>query len=359
MTNKPTMGSKRVTSQDVAKHAGVSRSVVSAVLNGTRGIGVSAQTREIVLASIAELNYQVDAQARSMKTGRSMTIAAFGDTAHPLFIRLLEGMQRAGEREGYHLLLCSPKSGENREEDREGRHKLLDLYRQRKIDGIVTLDDTSYADSDWADEVRRIGVPYVSVEGYAEENSISSVHADYRGSMETALDYLTERYPELTQAQKIAPEYAEIESAALGGKVNWAEQQRKTGYLDWCSRRNLKPHATNLLQQNGHVNWDNWLQVRAEQHARPVLVNWSSAVLDLYRIARRFALEIGEDLPVMAADNTIHGDRLSVPTLSCMEIPYADMGRAAVEILLRRIEGETDRPAKMWLPAILKPGESA
>lgn len=87
----------------------MSRSVVSAVLNDTPGIGVGADTREAVLEAIRELNYHVDAGARSMKTGRSMTLAAYGDTRHPLFIRLLEGMQRECELGGYHILLCSPR----------------------------------------------------------------------------------------------------------------------------------------------------------------------------------------------------------------------------------------------------------
>lgn len=166
-----------MTSHDVARLAGVSRSVVSAVLNDTPGIGVSAQTREAVLHAIAELNYHVDAQARSMKTGRSMTLAAFGDTRHPLFMRLLEGMQRECEARGYHILLCSP--GERKSGD--ARRALLDLYHQRKIDGIITLDETSYRSENWAAKVQEAGVPYVSVEGYAETEGVYSILADYRG----------------------------------------------------------------------------------------------------------------------------------------------------------------------------------
>ncbi|MDF9839266.1 MULTISPECIES: hypothetical protein [unclassified Paenibacillus] len=59
------------------------------MLNDTPGIGVNAQTREAVLHAIAELNYHVDAQACSM------TLAAIGDTRHPLFMHLLVGMQQA------------------------------------------------------------------------------------------------------------------------------------------------------------------------------------------------------------------------------------------------------------------------
>jgi len=350
--NNKSGSTKRATSQDVAKLAGVSRSVVSAVLNGTPGIGVSEQTRESVLAAIRDLDYHVDARARGMKTGRSMTLAAFGDTSHPLFMRLLEGMQRVSEAEGYHLLLGSPGRGKAG----GARSELLELYQQRRIDGIVTLDDTSYADEDWAKRVQAGGVPYVSVEGYAEFAGIHSVHADYRNSMETALDYLWEK----SSDKKLVPEYAEVFSLSHEGKVNWAEQQRRKGYEDWCRKHEMEPVVSRHLQQAGRVDWQSWCKQRIEsKRTSPVLINWSSAAPDLYRSAYRLGLSICADLRIMAADNTIRGDLLSVPTLSCVEIPYAEMGEAAVRSVLLQIRGEAKKPSKLWLPAILKPGESA
>lgn len=343
---------KRATSQDVAKLAGVSRSAVSAVLNGTPGIGVSEQTRENVQAAIRQLDYHVDARARGMKTGRSMTLAAFGDTSHPLFMRLLEGMQRAGEAEGYHLLLSSPGRGKTG----EARSELLELYQQRRIDGIVTLDDTSYANEEWARRIQACGVPYVSVEGYAEFAGIHSVHADYRKSMETALNYLWQK----SSGEELVPEYAEVFSLSHKGEVNWAEQQRRKGYEDWCGKHGLEPNVSRHLQQDGHVDWQAWCEQRVEsKKSSPVLLNWSSAVPDLYRSAYRFGLSIGDDLRIMAADNTIQGDVLSVPTLSCVEIPYAEMGEAAVRSVLLQIRSKAGHPPKSWLAAVLKPGESA
>ncbi|WP_042202249.1 LacI family DNA-binding transcriptional regulator [Paenibacillus camerounensis] len=369
------MGKKRVTSHDVARLAGVSRSVVSAVLNDTPGIGVSAQTREAVLHAIAELNYHVDAQARSMKTGRSMTLAAFGDTRHPLFMRLLEGMQRECEVRGYHILLCSPgerKSG-------EARRALLDLYHQRKIDGIITLDETSYRSADWAAKIQEAAVPYVSVEGYAETEGVYSVLADYRGSVLTALDYLCR--DNMSGETAPAPVYVEVFHGAASKRSNWAEQNRRNAYKEWCSLYGLKPVIHRLDEQEGTAGW---LKLLSELNHRkademkqqntdgtkeqtlddrtvlpPLLLNWSSAVPDIYRAAHALGLAIGDSLRIMAADNTIQGDRLSVPTLSCVEIPYVGMGEEAVRCLLKQMEQEAGEPAKLWLPAVLKPGESA
>ncbi|NQX45092.1 LacI family DNA-binding transcriptional regulator [Paenibacillus tritici] len=387
------MGKKRVTSFDVAKRAGVSRSVVSAVLNNTPGIGVGADTREAVLEAIRELNYHVDAGARSMKTGRSMTLAAYGDTRHPLFTRLLEGMQRECEQSGYHILLCSPRHKGNA----EGRAELLELYHRRKIDGIVTLDHTSYQDEEWASRINSAGIPYVSVEGYAEVPGVYSVLADYSGSVETALNYLMRE----GTPQHLGPVYAEVYHELE--EDNWAERNRREAYTGWCSAHGFEPLVIRL-EEHGD-GWTECLQRLApdggqglardsrqglvrnsrqelerdshrelvrdsRQPYAPLLVNWSSAIPDLYRAAHKLGLRIGEDLRLMAADNTIQGHRLSLPSLSCVEIPYVSMGEEAVRCLHTQMSVGSERVRvdrdgakvqldKIWLPAVLRAGESA
>jgi LacI family transcriptional regulator len=54
---------RRVTSQDVADRAGVSRTTVSLVLNNVPGVQISKETRQRVLVAAEELNYVPDAAA--------------------------------------------------------------------------------------------------------------------------------------------------------------------------------------------------------------------------------------------------------------------------------------------------------
>jgi DNA-binding LacI/PurR family transcriptional regulator len=58
------------TSTDVARHAGVSRSTVSYILNG-RADRFSPETRELVERAVAELNYQPQAAGRTLARGHS------------------------------------------------------------------------------------------------------------------------------------------------------------------------------------------------------------------------------------------------------------------------------------------------
>ncbi|GAA0578529.1 LacI family DNA-binding transcriptional regulator [Paractinoplanes ferrugineus] len=62
---------RRVTSADVARIAGVSRATVSYVMNDTPHQTISADTRTRVLDAAARLGYAPSAAARTLRTGRS------------------------------------------------------------------------------------------------------------------------------------------------------------------------------------------------------------------------------------------------------------------------------------------------
>ena len=62
---------KRVTSQDVARAAGVSRTTVSFVLNDKPGLSFPEGTRNRVLDAARELDYRPRASARALAAGRS------------------------------------------------------------------------------------------------------------------------------------------------------------------------------------------------------------------------------------------------------------------------------------------------
>lgn len=63
--------SRRVTSVDVARESGVSRTTVSYVLNGTPGQTIPEETRRRVLDAAARLGYVPSAAARALRSGRS------------------------------------------------------------------------------------------------------------------------------------------------------------------------------------------------------------------------------------------------------------------------------------------------
>jgi len=79
---------RRATSADVAKEAGVSKSTVSFVLNGTKGQTIPEPTRQRVLDAAARLRYAPSAEARTLSRGRSDVVLLYQPPELPLSTNL-------------------------------------------------------------------------------------------------------------------------------------------------------------------------------------------------------------------------------------------------------------------------------
>ncbi len=98
---------KRVSSAEVARAAGVSRTTVSFVLNETAGQTIPAETRERVLAAAARLNYSPSPEARRLRRGTSDVVLLYLAPELPLsadFGMLLEQMSAAFAETGLVLV---------------------------------------------------------------------------------------------------------------------------------------------------------------------------------------------------------------------------------------------------------------
>jgi LacI family transcriptional regulator len=132
---------RRPTSQDIARAAGVSRTTVSLVLNSKLDTGISAQTRAKVVETAAMLGYVPNSAARMLVSGRSRTLGlvlAHGDLmsfdafAPPLMF----GISRICNERGYRLLVEAVE-GDHR------RNGYLDLVKSKSIDALIVLNSSA------------------------------------------------------------------------------------------------------------------------------------------------------------------------------------------------------------------------
>ncbi len=88
---------------DVAAKAGVSRATVSRVF--TAPDSVAAPTRERVLKAVSRLGYIPNGAARSLRSGRSNTIALLvGGISQPFHGQLAKAVANTAEEHGYSVL---------------------------------------------------------------------------------------------------------------------------------------------------------------------------------------------------------------------------------------------------------------
>jgi DNA-binding LacI/PurR family transcriptional regulator len=129
---------KRPTIADVARRAGVTKAAVSFALNDQPG--VSAATRERILAIAAEMGFQPSSAARALSDGRAGAFGLVIDRParllgiEPYFMQLISGIQ--AELSGNHVTLLFTLA--------EDQNAEIDLYRswwaQRRVDGVFLVD---------------------------------------------------------------------------------------------------------------------------------------------------------------------------------------------------------------------------
>lgn len=144
---------RRVTSADVARHAGVSRATVSYVVNDVADAGISVETRERVLAAAAELGYSQYGPGRALKSGRSdVVLFVLNDmpVGHAIN-QLVHELQVRFSANGLSLLLYRVGPNSN---------PLSRIWREIGPRAVIGFDSIGSQD---ANEMRRAGIDVVRV----------------------------------------------------------------------------------------------------------------------------------------------------------------------------------------------------
>jgi DNA-binding LacI/PurR family transcriptional regulator len=171
---------------DVAAQAGVSRTLVSFILDGKPG--ASDATRQRVLAIADEIGYRPDSAARLLALGRSRTLGVLTDVRQLFQAELVTGIYPAAESCGYEVLLSANLS------DREESVPIEALLSHR-CGGLILLGPTS--DVGYLRQLAE-RVPVVVVGRRLPLNSdgaganLATVRTNDAKGMREAVDYLVE-----------------------------------------------------------------------------------------------------------------------------------------------------------------------
>jgi DNA-binding LacI/PurR family transcriptional regulator len=177
---------KRPTIADIASRAGVTKAAVSFALNGQPG--VSASTRERILAIARDIGFQPSSAARALSDGRSGAFGLVIDRpartlgVEPFFVQLISGIQAELSRQ--HIALLFTMAEDHAEE--------IELYRswwaQRRVDGVF-LVDLQLRDRRIA-VLRDLKMPAIVFGSPRGAGSLPAIWQDDVAATETVIDYL-------------------------------------------------------------------------------------------------------------------------------------------------------------------------
>jgi LacI family transcriptional regulator len=312
-----------VTIKDIARQSGVNISTVSRALNDA--YGVHQETRRHVLAVAARLNYRPNRVARGLATGRSHTLALIvSDIRNPFFAEVARGAEDAARAGGCDLVLC------NSDLDPGKQMEYVASLLEKQVDGIL-MNSVTDLNRKQQDQLAASGVPIVLLNRSAASKSFSTVCADNEAGGVLAAQYLLR-----LGHQNIAH--------LTGPRRHGNMTDRARGFLRVLKATNPPRRLTVLHGENSFLGGYTLAKKLLLQQPE---VSAIFAANDLIAFgAIRAMLELGrrvpEDISLIGFDNV---DLAGVvhPPLTTIHQPKYEMGRAAVETLLRLARNK-DKP---------------
>ena len=323
------------TMQDVANKAGVTLSTVSHALSGKRPI--SEETRARIQQAIDELGYRPNELARRLANKESKILGLFFPKFHTglseMQFEFVSAAIDAAEKEGYAILLWrSPKDVD----------ALVNLTQQGLVDGVIFME-VRIKDA-WMIRLRESGFPFCMI-GRTEDNTgIGFVDLDHARAVEDAFDYLVG----MGHSKIAYIDYPQgLAQAGYGPAVFCGE-----GYQNALRKHNL-PVISGGCETTTKDSHRLLQKLLAEHPDLTALVTPNEAGLPgMYQAIWDAGKNIPTDFSVISLASPQRAERL-MPTLTTMDFPTEEMGKAGVEILIKFLRQKNGPPAQKLLNAKL------
>lgn len=313
------MKSKLISINDIARALGISPSTVSRALKDHPDI--STETKRVVKEYAEQVNYRPNALALSLKRQRSNTLGlVIPEIVHHFFSSVISGIEELAYAKGYRLIIC--QSNEDYQREVINTQVLLD----NRVDGIFISMSKTTKDHGHFKDLIDSGIPLVFFDRVSEEVETDRVvTADFDGAL-IATSHILER-----GCKKIlhlaSPQHLLIGRLRLGGYqkalTNYGITQNPAYILQCDTRKEVFELKDQILRLAPEIDG-------------------IFAVNDFTAIAAMQLLqENGYKIPDNIAVTGFGNDpiaSIASPPLTTVEQRGFEMGRQAVEILIRRIE---------------------
>lgn len=313
--------------REVAQAAGVSVATVSRAL--TNPEKVSEESLKKVHDAIQAVGYRPNLLARNFRAAKSFAIVVLvPDITNPFFSQVIQAIEDRAQQKGYAVLLGDTRETSKREQDYVNR------VETRLADGVIQLRPHSMSSG-------RERIPWVNACG-CEDTPGPSIRVDNAGATKTIVDYM------------ISLGHKRI-GVISGLKENPHTIGRLRGYKMALEAAGI-PFEKELVIEGDFTMWSG--QNAATQFfalsKMPTAIccmNDEMALGAIQTIKGR-GLRVPEDISVTGFDDITYSKYWD-PGLTTMAQPAEEIGKLAMDTLLRVIEGEDLSTSEIVLPTEL------
>ncbi len=329
---------QRMTMAQLARLARLDVSTVSRALRGDAR-RVSSTTIERVRQLALQVGYLPDANAASLRSRRSYVLGMLvPDVTEVVLATLFEAVSTAAIDEGYLAIVVSTRT------DPERRRAALHSFLSRRVDGVVLADATLRGAA--PDTLAASGTPFVMVLRPSERYP-SVAGDDVAGGRIAALHLL---------------EAGHRAMCVVGGQPGASTVNGRTrGFVGACRRAGVTVAASAICHDSFSVGGGYRAMLRIlERGQRPSAV---FAVNDYNAIGAARALQengtvVGRDVALVGYNDLAVSRYLETP-LTTVRVDHALMGREAVRLLLRRIDGEEAESVRLEPELVVRSSSAA
>lgn len=321
----------KITMDDIAKAANVSKSTVSRALSNDPR--VNEDTRERIAEIARRLNYRPHQVAQALAKKSTNIIGVVipwvpRSVADPFFLEFLQGIGEVATANGYSLTL--PNIARNQVED------LASIFNNNKVDGIILTEPM--LNDPRIEYLQRENIPFVFL-GNPMVEEICWVETDNESGAYQAVNYLIE-----SGHTKIA--------TVAGSPELVAGKYRLEGYKRALRDGNLEVDPdlifyADFTQQSAYRATKKLLEKTRDFTA--IFAANDLMALAVIKALKEEKIAIPEEVAVMGYDGIQIGEYID-PALSTIKIPSVKMGRMAMNLLLGIIRGEKIRERQVLLP---------
>ncbi|WP_138466149.1 LacI family DNA-binding transcriptional regulator [Poseidonocella sp. HB161398] len=328
MEKKTGKRAKGPTVRSVAERAGVSKSLVSLVMNGSKQ--VSEKRRDEVLKAARELGYRPNALARSLVSGRTNTVGVvISNVANPWWVALERGLSEELDRHGVRALLADPRM------DPEVADGLVEAFLELRVDGMVFLG-TQPVEEVARNASRVVPTVLTSFSRPIELPNVDCVNVDDEKGIALVLEHLC------------ALGHRRIAYVDGSDRLVTSDNARLAAYLSQMERLGLSAEIRTDISDvplNEDVGYDAARRLLgAEVPPTAIVAGSDLGALGILAAADDLGARVPQDLSVTGFDNTRLSSIRHV-SLTTVDPNGREMGRLVAQCLAGRIESP-DRPRR-------------
>jgi len=316
---------KKITIDDIATKAGVSKGTVSAVLN--QKSVVHANTRDSVLSAMKELNYRPRGSARTLKNP-SVQFPSIGllirEWDNPFYTGIALGVREYASSRGYLVLTASSEGDHTYEEE------ITDSFTAKDIKGAIiapVIEGT--AEIEHLFRLKMVNFPFVLLE---DTKSIQAnvVSIDNIKVMKEALKYLMDsghsRIIHFAGPKHASHTYERID----GFRRAYSESH-------FAFNNDMIIHVGAHLE-DGHKACLEYFQRRSREDFPTAIVCYNDLVaLGVMSALIEMRIKVPDEISIVGNDDIPFSTHIPV-NLTTIRAPLLELGKKAAEVLINNIE---------------------